>query len=310
MNQEDLPNSKSSKNQERLVTVSQGRNSSLNLYPSKEDINIRYIPYNIKNINLNYGVRIIQEQNDLQNQQLDFEVNVSVIEDEDIYAFKISRSQVYVNNNSPNTTIDEIANLCGGVLFPVLIDFYDYTIKNIPEIKGRWFELKKTLKKRFQGDYITNYIYSMEQTLKNDLAINQALRQDMFLSIWKHTLETRAYDEMLRSKVIFNFPIMPYTNSIRYEGNQDVKKHYTTYNTIKTILKGKIAENRSVNDLKNKKRFSTEATVEGSKPEGDCDVEYDLDRKTGVLKFFKSKTTIKLEKDSRFTTLIINELIN
>ncbi|MFC5048284.1 hypothetical protein ACFSTE_02565 [Aquimarina hainanensis] len=309
-NQEDLPEefNNSVKRKEKVVLISQGHHSSLVWYPTKKQ-EIFYIPYLTQYSNLTYGVRIIQQQGNLEPQQLDFEITIQGINNQDgIYCYHIDRKQVYINNNIPDTTVEELASMCGEVLYPVLIDFFDYTIKNSKQIKERWDTLKKKIYNSFQGEYVEKYITATEKVIQNEVILNRALKQDMFLALFTHIAETRAYDKNLTAEVLFNFPIIPFTTPIRYVGEQSVQKQYTPYNTIQVTYKGKITDDRGVAELRNKKRFSTQTSTEKIMPKGNCNLQYDLDRKTGMLKFCTAEITIDLDGDLRSNIITINEL--
>lgn len=307
--EEDLPDSKSNFAKEKVVTLTQGRFSSLIDYPLKNNPNNNYVLHNVSDLDVVYGVRVLWKENSKQ-QQLDFDMDISILNSDDTYSYQLNRNQVYLNNSLPDTTIEELANTCGNVLYPTLIDFQDYSITNSSEIKNRWIKLKKDIKGKFQGDYVNNYLNAMDEILNSELSINLALKQDIFLSLWRHIVETRVYDEQLKSKVIFNFPMIPFSNPIRYKGTQYLEKYYTKYNTIKTRLSGTIADNRSVKDLKERKKFPTEKNnSERLIPEGDCNLEYDLDRKTGILKFCTAEINLKLGEEIKSFKVIINQLM-
>ncbi|WP_103866708.1 hypothetical protein [Aquimarina sp. I32.4] len=310
LNEEDLPEYSNTinKKKEKVITISQGNYSSLIVSPIDAP-GICYLPYLTKEANLTYGVRIIQEENNSKAQQLDFETKIQTTHTkEGEYCYQINKSDIYINNELPNTTIEELANICGGVLYPIVIGFLDYKIKNPIEIKERWNKLKKEILNKFQGEYVAKYVTATEKIIENVNAMNRALGQDIFLSLLKHIAETRAYDKNLKSEVVFNFPIIPFTNPIRYVGVQTVQKYYTEYNTVKVEYKGEIADNRSIMDLKNKKRFNMQVSKEKTIPQGNCNLQYDLDRKTGMLKFCRSTVTINLDGNNISTTIIINEL--
>ncbi len=308
---EDLPEShpKSTKGREQLVELRQGYiDTSRIVSPSEDTKQVRYFHIKLEGLDLNYGIRHIEERNGTT-VQFDYETKVSYKNENGTGCYVITKGKTYINNKLPNTVMEELAADCGAVLYPLEVSVSNFSIINTAAIKARWKRLKKELERKYQGTYISNYLEAMSKRLTNDLALNTALNQDLFLSLFKHAAKVKAYHNDLSAQVVFYAPLVPYTRPVRYKGDQNVESHYTRYNTIKTVFKGEVAEHRSCKALKAGQAYALHTPTTAELPKGDCTLAYDTDRYTGMLKFCKATMHLELEEEEQTkTTLHINEL--
>lgn len=117
------------------------------------------------------------------------EISRMTVGDDTSQYFQITRSDVRVNDeDTTNYIASDLAAQCGSVLYPLQIQIRQdgsmQSILNHPEILQRWDEKIVRLKQYFTGREAHSYIDATGDTIGQASTLLNAIRQDLFLSVY------------------------------------------------------------------------------------------------------------------------------
>ncbi|MCF6350553.1 MAG: hypothetical protein L3J23_05920 [Flavobacteriaceae bacterium] len=214
----------------------------------KEEKVITFFKYNPIDVKRTYGVLLIF-QNEKQNKlQIHFEIEIICLKKIGrFYIFEINKKQVYVNEKKPNTTIDELVEKCGNVLYPLQIKVNSIglvtTIINHKAIQNRWVIVQQKIKQAYKGKEVNLLLKNMNATLQDTDKTTLFLQRDWFMSLFF----TSIYQN--NKKDIKYFPFIPYTSGVAYEIKQIYKNYTHKKGTMIIEQKGECIDTRSESDI-------------------------------------------------------------
>ncbi|MFH7015046.1 peptidoglycan-binding protein LysM [Flavobacterium sp. FlaQc-47] len=117
------------------------------------------------------------------------EMNVSVkwlaTDKNNFHLFEIKRKSIYVNNEIPDTVMDQLAAKTAEVIYPLKIVVDEsgkwVAIYNFDDIESRWKATKKEILDYYEGEVTENYIDHAENALENEVTLFKYLSSDYFL---------------------------------------------------------------------------------------------------------------------------------
>jgi hypothetical protein len=264
------------------------------------------IPVVFDNLSLNlsselfkriYGVSILFKKDNTEDHGITYEIKIvrKYSHNDNSWDFQIDKKELRINNEAPNLASDEIAQKCWRVFYPLDIKVNDNwihkTIVNIEELNKRWVALKK----EFEEDYIDEvskwYISEFDKSIKNPLLLQTLIDQDIFLAFYFAPLYRGYTPYALSAKVNVRIPIVPKTKAVFYELEQNVLEHYSYFNSISIKQKGKVNDERSAEEIVNRKGF---AQNEGEPAKGDYSAQYELDKDTKTIQSIIADCSIRL----------------
>lgn len=144
------------------------------------------LPFVADRINKDYKVQYTTVFGD-QVDTIEMETSVKWLatDKNSFHLFEINRNAIKVNNEVPDTVMDELAAKTAKVLYPLKI-VVDNTGKwiavyNFDEIENRWKDTKEEVLDYFEGEVTENYIEHTEYALENSETLFDSLASDYFL---------------------------------------------------------------------------------------------------------------------------------
>jgi len=215
----------------------------------KEEKVLASFKFNPIDVKRTYGVLLIFKDEKQTKLQIHYEIDVICLEQVGrYYIFKINKKQVYINEKAPDTTIDELVERCGKVLYPLHIKVNSLglatTIMNHKEIIERWKMEKQKIKQSYQGKEVNLLLKNMDDVLQDRNQTSELfLERDWFMTLFF----TPIYQNKKKDSTYF--PLIPYTPTIAYEIKQIHKSHLHRDKDIIIEQKGKCIDTRSENDI-------------------------------------------------------------
>ncbi len=145
------------------------------LKEEKKGLTIKPVKFNPINIRRTYGISLkFQEGNNIRETQIHYKMDAIHLyaNDDDTHILELCKQQIYINEKSPDSIMEELADKCGKVLYPlhIKVDANGQLlgITNQPMIKQRWELAKKQLAKEFTGKEVQLLLKNMTEVV-NDL---------------------------------------------------------------------------------------------------------------------------------------------
>ncbi|MDY0989818.1 peptidoglycan-binding protein LysM [Flavobacterium sp. CFBP9031] len=144
------------------------------------------LPFVADRINKDYKVQYTTVFGD-QVDTLEMETSVKWLatDKNSFHLFEINRDAIKVNNELPDTVMDELAAKTAKVLYPLKI-VADNTGKwiavyNFDEIENRWKDIKEAILDYYEGEVVENYIDHADYALESSDSLFKFLASDYFL---------------------------------------------------------------------------------------------------------------------------------
>lgn len=144
------------------------------------------LPFVADRINKDYKVQYTTVFGD-QVDTLEMETSVKWLatDKNSFHLFEINRDAIKVNNELPDTVMDDLAAKTAKVLYPLKIVVDDtgkwIAVYNFDEIENRWKDTKEEVLDYFEGEVAENYIEHTEYALENSETLFDSLASDYFL---------------------------------------------------------------------------------------------------------------------------------
>jgi hypothetical protein len=151
-----------------------------------KDYKLPFLPQEISN---EYKVQYIAEVGD-QIDTIEMKVGVKWLASDKnkFHLFEISRESIYINDEIPDTVMDELAAKTAAVLYPLKIVVNEsgkwIDVHNYTEIVSRWKDVKTEILDYYEGEVIQIYIDHTENALENIDTLLKSLASDYFLRVF------------------------------------------------------------------------------------------------------------------------------
>ncbi|MFC0778035.1 peptidoglycan-binding protein LysM [Flavobacterium sp. HJSW_4] len=144
------------------------------------------LPFVADRINKDYKVQYATVFGD-QVDTLEMEASVKWLatDKNSFHLFEINRDAIKVNNEVPDTMMDELAAKTAEVLYPLKIVVDDtgkwIAVYNFDEIENRWKDTKEAILDYYEGEVVENYIEHTDYALESSDSLFKLLASDYFL---------------------------------------------------------------------------------------------------------------------------------
>lgn len=144
------------------------------------------LPFVADRINKDYKVQYTTVFGD-QVDTLEMETSVKWLatDKNSFHLFEINRDAIKVNNELPDTVMDELAAKTAKVLYPLKIVVDDtgkwIAVYNFDEIENRWKDIKEAILDYYEGEVVENYIDHADYALESSDSLFKLLASDYFL---------------------------------------------------------------------------------------------------------------------------------
>lgn len=207
-----------------------------------------------------YGFLYENFENDILKNQIFYEVEVDFLNDRygNNCVFEIDRKQIFINNKTSRSHLEQIADQAGQTIFPLRIKIKKNgaieKILNHDLIKQRWTGAKTKLLTYYKGEKIPKTIAKIETVLLNENLLEKALHQNWFFHLFFNPLYI-SYTEKLRCKYIWESPIFG-NQSIKYGAVHTIKEHYSVNDKININVNGIAIDERTIDEITSGYHFS------------------------------------------------------
>ncbi|OKS86985.1 hypothetical protein [Mucilaginibacter polytrichastri] len=207
---------------------------------------------NVAGLNRTYGVSIALGA---ENQSNNFHYEISLGYTQltgNQYLVEITKERVYINDKPAEQMIDEFAEKCGNILYPVKVltntrgEFIK--VANYEEIKQRWNKEKESLSKYYEGDLAGDLITGMDRAVNNERHINQVIKNDWFFSLYFSPLYNINNNPNSNAGEIA-LPMLAYTQPLIFSITQTKDTSPTESKTFEIQQQGICTDARSAEDL-------------------------------------------------------------
>jgi hypothetical protein len=144
------------------------------------------LPFVPGGMNKKYKVHYTSEVGtEIDTLEMDVSVKWLATDQNNFHLFEINRKSIYVNNETPDTVMDELAAKTAEVLYPLKIvvdesgkwiDIYNYN-----DIEERWQDTKQEILDYYEGEVTENYIDHTELAFVSPATLFRSLSSDYFL---------------------------------------------------------------------------------------------------------------------------------
>lgn len=193
-----------------------------------------------------------------ETQKVHYEMDVAQLGsmEEEGYLFFLNRKQVYVNNQVPHLLADRLADEMGAVLYPLLLmvdlEGAFKRVINTEDVLDRWKKKKEGIARYYKGAIVEQAITRMDLVLQQDYELNEAIRSDWFFAVFfARILGKRAFSYKL--ELDLQFPLVAYGPMVNYRVLGHFDKKDVSERTFAIQYKGNVCEERSVNDILQKR---------------------------------------------------------
>lgn len=105
----------------------------------------------------------------------------------------ITRKSVYINDQKPDTIIEQLADEIGRILYPLemMIDEKGtlISILNQQQILDKWLKLKPKLQQYYQGDEAENLLENVQNRIRSKSRLLQDIQSELFFQMYFLPLE-------------------------------------------------------------------------------------------------------------------------
>lgn len=170
------------------------------------DYKLPFVPGGIKNIyKVHYTTEVGEEIDTIE---MEVSVKWLATDKNNFHLFEINRQSIYVNNEIPDTVMDELSAKTAEVLYPLKIvvdglgkwiDIYNYN-----EIESRWKDKKNEILDYYEGEVTENYIDHTEAALASAVTLFKSLSSDYFLRAFFNGIHVHyTADHLFKNEVLF-----------------------------------------------------------------------------------------------------------
>ncbi|MCF3109828.1 hypothetical protein LL912_13695 [Niabella sp. CC-SYL272] len=201
-----------------------------------------------------------------ETQKVHYEMDVAQLGslEEEGCLFFLNRKQVYVNNQAPYLLADRLADEIGSVLYPLLLmvdpEGAFKRVINRAEMLDRWEKKKEGIARYYKGAIVEQAITRMDVVLKHDYKLNEAIKSDWFFAVFfARILGKRAFS--YKQELDLQFPLVAYGPMVNYRVLGHFDKKEVAEKTFAIQYKGNVCEERSVNDILQKRPVPLERAM-------------------------------------------------
>lgn len=224
---------------------------------SKEDIQFSMDPLHTQRT---YGASFIFKDNDIQKLQIHYRIDLICLEQNDRgnYVFEMRKHQVFINQKAPSSSLDQLMDRCGKVLYPIQVELTRsmqiLRILNIEDIRQRWQEQEKEIKLHYNGKVVSSIVNRMAWILSNPNSILTSLvENDWFYKVF-FSNPYRVFSDTSQ-EIVESYPIFPNEKPIAFKIKEDVNTQPKREETIVIFKKG-VVEQTTGDDRNNIKNGS------------------------------------------------------
>ncbi|WP_433829341.1 LysM peptidoglycan-binding domain-containing protein [Flavobacterium anhuiense] len=206
------------------------------------------LPFIADKINKNYKVQYITVDGDeVDTLEMEMSVKWLATDKNRFHLFEINRSSIYVNNEMPNTVMDELARKTAQVLYPLKIVVDEsgkwIAVYNYNEIDSRWKHSKDKVLDYFEGQVAEKYIDETEYALQNTDTLFSFLASDYFLRAFFNGIYIGYTADFSFKNEVF-FPLVK-DEEAKFEVEQKINPLLDEFNLIKVEQKGHYVDDGS-----------------------------------------------------------------
>lgn len=171
---------------------------------------LRFVP---QQLNKTYGVVLRFNTK----QSLHYEITVRFLKTlgDGSYLVELNRGQVYINEQAPATIVDQLADACGKVLYPLQLVVTPagewLAILNSSDIAQRWEAAREKITQYYQGPVVKDAVHYMNQAVNSRQHLHASLQQDWFAMLYFagiHRYQLKESTSLL--------PVMPYCRPVSF----------------------------------------------------------------------------------------------
>lgn len=229
-----------------------------------------------------YGFCYENYENDILKNQIHYEIEVNFVTDKygNNRIFEINRKQFFLNNKTPSSKIEQIAEKASQAIFPLQIQVKKNgeieKILNNEAVKERWLLTKKEILHYYKGGVTAKIVNKMDSILLNKKALKKSIDQNWFFHLYFKPIYVE-YTSNLRFKSIWESPVFG-NQFIEYGVIHTIKDQYDSDDKIIINARGTAIDERTVEEIMEgykfpKKYFSEDA---GETVDSNMNVEYKL----------------------------------
>nr|WP_294926167.1 LysM domain-containing protein [uncultured Flavobacterium sp.] len=163
------------------------------------------------------------------------------------HLFEISRQSLHINNEIPDTVMDELAAKTAEVLYPLKIVVDEYgkwiDVHNYSEIINRWEGVKTEILDYYEGEVIQIYIDHTECALENIDTLLKSLTSDYLLRVFFNAIHI-GYTADYAFKNNVSFPLEKDEESL-FEVEQKIDPFLDETYLVKVEQKGDYKDSES-----------------------------------------------------------------
>jgi len=170
------------------------------------DYRLPFVPERIdKKYKVQYTTEVGQEIDTIE---MEVTVKWMASDKNRFHLFEINRKSIYINNEVPDTVMDELAAKTAEVLYPLKIvvdesgkwiDIYNYD-----EIESRWKGKKEEILDYYEGEVTENYIDHTETAFESAVTLFKSISSDYFLRAFFNGVHINyTADYALKNEVYF-----------------------------------------------------------------------------------------------------------
>ena len=163
------------------------------------------------------------------------------------HLFEISRESIYINNEIPDTIMDELAAKTAAVLYPLKIVVDEFgkwiDLHNYSEIVSRWKDVKTEILDYYEGEVTQIYIDHTENALENIDTLLKSLASDYFLRAFFNGIHI-SYTSDYAFKNDVSFPLEKDEESL-FKVEQTIDPFLDDFYLVKVEQKGNYKDGES-----------------------------------------------------------------
>ncbi len=269
------------------------RDFGLHILDEEKDTQISFRLYPEK-VRRRYGVQLKFEDEHQKAQHIHFEMDVVFLEqiDEDTFVVELHKHQIYLDNKAPNLVMDQFAEQCGAVLYPMQLyvnrNLSVLGIANHQEMVNRWLDQKIILQKNYSGKQTDAILQAMDDTITDPLLlITEIKEQDWFFSLFFTKISIYA----VQGDQNIGYPLVPYLTPIHFTTKDYIEYHPKRQEDILITRSGAYTDPRTETDITQGRKHPTDP--KGKKPDGTVALKYHLYKDAPIWDAILGGCTIK-----------------
>ncbi|RFM30008.1 hypothetical protein [Deminuibacter soli] len=243
-----------------------------------------------------YGV-IIRISNNGNEQQVHYETQLNLLKrlPDSSLLYQLNRGQVYVNQQAPSTLMDQLADTCGKVLYPLQAvttlsgDFF--AVANTAAIAQRWEATQQHIQQYYNGSIAEDTLQYMQRATQSNAHLYESLRQDWLMAVY-----FACWRRQPGQTTPVYLPVIPYTTPVCFAATTSYipPGSDTPYFTIEQT--GEYADARSAEDLEQERPAAFSRLLYGKHTPVAGTMHYNcrLYDATGIVQSITGETSISL----------------